>query len=148
MRELEAGPGPVHGLCDESRTNGIPEYIAEDGEEMAVSLNGKTLEAALPDMAMAAVMGVVAADMTGHPLLHEGAECVEGRRGHHEVKMIGHQAEAEDLERMPGFGRAEQLQEGGIVGVLVKDGCPTIATVEHMVGMAGGLSTRNARHRA
>lgn len=90
MRELEAGPGPVHGLCGESRTNGVPEDIAEDGEEMAVSLNGKTLEAALPDMAMAAVMGVVAADMTGHPPLHEGAECVDSSGRYDEMKMIRH----------------------------------------------------------
>ena len=62
--------------------------------------------------------------------------------------MIRHQAEAEDLERMLGFGRGKQLQEGRIVGLLVKDSGPTIATVQHMVGVPGDLSTRNTRHRA
>lgn len=47
---------------------------------------------------------------------------------------------------MPGFGGAEQIEEGGIVGVLVKDGGATAASVQHVIGMASYLSAWNPRH--
>ena len=52
----------------------LEQDIAEEGEQVLVSSSGKTLEATLPDMAMTAVVPMVAQDMTGHPALHERAE--------------------------------------------------------------------------
>ena len=73
VRELEAGPGPVHGMIDQPGTDGIPEHVAEDCEKMAVLLNGETLEATLPHMAVTAIMAMIPSHMTGHPPVHQGA---------------------------------------------------------------------------
>ena len=145
-RLLEAGPGPLGTALDQPGPDGVAEDVAEYGEEMAVLLNGKTLEAALPDMAVAAVMPMVAAHVAGQPPLHEGTQRRLGDRPQDEMKMIGHQAEAEQLDGKLGLGRGEQLEEGGIVAVLVEDGGAAVATIEDVVGVAGPVTAGDARH--
>lgn len=146
MREAQAGPRPVHGVLDQTGAHRIAEYVAEDREEMAVLLNRKTLEATLPHMSMAAVMAMVAADVTGHPPLHERAEGGLGGRLHDQVEMVGHEADAEELDGVLGFRRGEQVETGGVVALLVEDRRAAVPTIEHMVGVPGYLSARNPRH--
>jgi hypothetical protein len=50
---------------------------------MAILLNRKTFEPALPDMPMTSVMLMIPPDVTGHPSLHERAQRGFGRRLHH-----------------------------------------------------------------
>lgn len=59
--------------------------------------------------------------------------------------MIGHEAKPKDLDGVSGVSGAEQLEKGGLVGVLVKDDRAAVASIENMVGMASQLSTRNPR---
>ena len=47
---------------------------------------------------------------------------------------------------MSGFSCAEQMEEGGIVGVLVKDSCSAVTMVQDVIGVAGAGSARNARN--
>ena len=147
MWESQARPGPVDGVLDQPRADRIAEHVAEDREEMAVVLNWKTFEAALPHMPVTVVVPMVAADVAGHPPLHERAEGSVGGRLHDEVKMIGHEAEAEELDGIFGFRRGEQVETCGVVAVLVKDHGATVPTIQHMVGVSGHLSARNPRHR-
>ena len=109
-------------------------------------MDRKAFEAALPNVAVAAVVLVIAAHVTGEPPLHERTERVGGRGLEHEVEMVGHEAEAEDLDRIAGFRVGEQVEERLIITVFVKDGRAPIAPVEDMVDVAANLSTRNARH--
>jgi hypothetical protein len=146
MRESHARPRPVHRVCDQPRAHWIAEHVAEDCEEMAVLLNRKTLEAALPHMAVTVVVPMVAADVAGHPPLHERAQGRNSRGLHDQMEMIGHQAEAEDLDGMPGFGSGEQVKKGGVVAVLMEDRGATVPTIQHMVGVPSDLSARNPRH--
>ena len=113
---------------------------------MAVLLNGKTFEAALPHMPMTAVMPMVAADMTGHPPLHEGAERGVRHRLHDEMNMIRHQTEAQEFDGMFGFRRGEQVEEGGVVALLVEDRSAAVPAIQDMVGVPGNLTARNPRH--
>lgn len=113
---------------------------------MVILLNGKTLKAALPDVAMATIVPMVAAHVTGEPPLHERTEGVRGRGLKHEVEMVGHEAEGEDPDRIAGFGVSEQGEEGAIVPVFVKDSRAPVAAVEHMVDVAANLATRNTRY--
>ncbi len=115
---------------------------------MAVLLNRKTFEATLPHMSMAPVMAMVAANVAGHPPLHERAECGGCGRLHDQVEMIGHQAEAKDSDRVRRFRGGEQVEEGGVVAVLVEDCRAPVPAIEHMVGMARHLSAWNPRHRS
>ena len=129
--EVETRPAPVSRVIDELRSYRIEQHIAEHGEQMMVLLNRETLEAPLPDMAMTPVMPMIATDVTGHPPLHEGTEAISGDGRDHEMKMVGHHAETQDVDRMLGFGHAEQLKEGRLVGVFMEDVDATIVTVQH-----------------
>ena len=123
MRESQTRPGPVHRVFDRPRANRIAEHVAEDREEMRVLLNRKTFETALPHMPVTVVVPMVAADMAGHPLRHEWAEGCLGGRLHDEVKMIGHEADAEELDEVGGFRGGEPVETGGIVAVPFSSPC-------------------------
>ena len=116
-------------LFDQPGTDGIAEHMAQDREEMAVLLNGKAFEPSLPHVPMTAVMPMVAADMTGHPPLHEGAQRSPCGRLHDEMKMIGHEAEAKEFDRVFGFRRGEQVEEGRVVPLFVKHRRAAIAPI-------------------
>ena len=118
----------------------------QDGQEMAVLLNGKTFEAPLPHMPMTSVVPMVAADMTGHPPLHEAAQCSGGGRLHHQMKMIRHQTEAQHVDRMFGFRRGEQVEESGVVAIFMKDHGTAVPTIEHVVSVVGDLTAMNTWH--
>ena len=60
--------------------------------------------------------------------------------------MIGHEAEAEDFDRVFRFRRGEQVDKRGVVAVLVEDRSATVPAIEHMVGVSGYLSMWNTRH--
>jgi hypothetical protein len=89
---------------------------------------------------------MIAADVAGHPPLHERAECRVGGRLHDQVEMIGHEADAEELDGVFGFRRGEQVKECGVVAILVEDLGAAVPAIEHMVGVSGYLSAWNTRH--
>ena len=113
---------------------------------MAVLLNGEAFETPLPHMSMTAVVPMIAADMTGHPPLHEGAERGFRHRLHDEMKMIRHQTEAQEFDGMFGFRSGEQVEEGDVVTLLEEDRRATVPAIQDMVGVSGDLTTRNPRH--
>lgn len=144
--ESAARPRPVDGMLHQPSANRIPEHIAERREEMAVLLDRKTFESTLPHMPMTAVMPMVATDMAGHPPLHEEAQGYLSGRLHNQMEMIGHEADAEELDGVFGFCRGEQVEECGVVAVLVEDRRTTVPTIQNMVGVPGHLSGWNTRH--
>ena len=143
---VQTRPGPLAGVCRQPGTDRIAEHIAQDCEEMAVLLNGEAFETPLPHMPMTAVVPMIAADMTGHPPLHEGAERGFRQRLHDEMKMIRHQTEAQECDGILGFRRGEQVEEGGVVALLVEDRSATVPAIQDMVGVPDHLTTRNPRH--
>ena len=143
---MQTRPGPLAGVFNQPGTDRITEHIAQDREEMAVLLNGEAFEPPLPHMPMTAVVPMIAADMTGHPPLHEGAERGFRQRLHDEMKMIRHQTEAQECDGMFGFRCGEQVKEGGVVALLVEDRRAAIPAIQDMVGVPGHLTARNPRH--
>ena len=63
-----------------------------------------------------------------------------------EMKMIGHKAEAKEFDRVLGFRRGEEVEEGGIVALFVKHRRAAISTIQDMVGVTRDLAARNPRH--
>jgi hypothetical protein len=49
---------------------------------------------------------------------------------------------------MSSFSCVEQIEEGSMVTVLLKDGGSAATTVQHVIGVASAGSARNARHEA
>jgi len=95
---------------------------------MAVLLNRKTFESALPHMPMTPVVLVVSPNVTCHPPLHEGAQRRFGGLLHDQMKMIRHEADAQYLDRVFRFRRGKQVKEGSAVAIFVKDGRTTVPT--------------------
>lgn len=95
---------------------------------------------------MVPVMPMAASHMAGHPPLHERTESdsVNGDQ----MKMIRHQAEAENFDGMSDFGCTEQIEKGGIVGILMKDGGSAVATVQYVIDVTDAGTARNARYEA
>ena len=151
VRESQSRPGPVHSLFDQSCADRVAEHIAEDREEMAVVLNRKTFEAALPDMPMTVVVPMITPDVTGHPPLHERAEGGVRGRLYDQVKMIGHEADAEELDEVLGFRGGKQVETCGVVAVLVEDLCPLFSSKTihegnpNMPSWKGRLSEQDSR---
>ena len=94
---------------------------------------------------MTPIVPMVAADMTGHPPLHEAAQCSDCGRLHNQVKMIWHQTEGKHVDWMLGFRRGEQVEESGVVAIFMKDH-GTVPTIEHVVSVVGDLTARNTWH--
>ena len=117
-------------MCHQPGTDRIAEHIAQDREEMAVLLNREAFETPLPHMPMTAVVPMIAADMTGHPPLHEGAERGVRHRLHDEMKMIRHQTEAQEFDGILGFGSGEQVETRGVVAVVMKHRGAAVAAIE------------------
>ena len=57
------------------------------------------------------------------------------------MKMIGHQAKAKDSDWILGLRGGEQIEEGLVVPILMKDGRAAIATVNDMVSWTTDEST-------
>jgi len=106
----------------------------------------KALVAALPDMTARVVVPMIAAHVTRQPPVHHRAEGGRGLGLQHEVEVIRHDAEAKQRNGELLLGDREQLTEGTVVGVIVEDGRPSVASVQDMIDVPGDLTTRNARH--
>ena len=63
------------------------------------------------------------------------------RRFDQEMEVVGHQAVAVAPPAVLPDDGFEILDEGGVVGVVVEDGLPTIAPRGHVVDAAGDLET-------
>src|SRR5688500_16543197 len=113
---------------------------------MVVVLDRKALEAPLPDMAMTTVMVMIAPHMTGHPPLHKRTERIVPSRLQHEMEMVRHETEAKHVERVCVLGNDEQIEEGPVIAVFVKDRRAAISTINDVVDLSGHLSSWNARH--
>ena len=113
---------------------------------MAILLDRKTLETALPEMAVASVMPVIPAHMSGLPPMHEWAESVVGRGLQYDVEMVRHQAKTQHVDCKPGLRLPKQVEEGAIISRLVKHGRTAVATIEDVVNVTGKLSARRTSH--
>ncbi len=120
--------------------------VAQDGPEVLVLLHGEGLEAALPDVAAAAILLAVAADVGGHEPVHPGAEVGIAVGPDGTVEVIGHQAVRQQAHGHAGRSLAEEVGEGGVVAVMVEDLSAGVATVEGVVAVAAHGSACGSGH--
>src|SRR3954453_20847333 len=98
---------------------------------MFVVLDGKRPESALPNMAAAMIVLMVTAHMSGEQPHHVVAQFTVAARPEGEVKMVGHQAIAEQAHARQAFARlAQQLDEGGEIAFFMKYRLAAIAPIE------------------
>ncbi len=109
-------------------------------------LNGKGSKPALPQMAAALVMFVIATHVRVLQPVHPDTEITVIFRQDGQVKMVGHQAESKHGHGDFHEGMVNRLQESMIIALLVKNLAPTVAAVEHMVANAADRGSCSAGH--
>ena len=129
-------PKPLLGFLDELGSNRIAFDIAKNREQMIVFLDRKRLESSLPDVAAAAIVLMVAADMGVLQPVHPSAEVAVVGWLQDKVKMVGHQAEGQNRHRHLDAGMGDGLEEGLVIAVFVEDLASAIASVEDVVAKA------------
>lgn len=64
MTVLEIRPEPLIGFFSQAGAYRIAKHIPENSQKMLVLLDGETFESTLPDMTVASIMFVIAADVS------------------------------------------------------------------------------------
>ena len=64
------------------------------------------------------------------------------------MPVVGHQAESQQASGNALLRLGEQLDEGGVVAILVKQAAAPVAAVEHVVNESPGRVTGHSRHEA
>src|SRR6266851_3020504 len=113
---------------------------------MLVLLDRERLEAALPDVAAAVMMLVIAAHMGIEHPMHPAAQVaiLLGQDG--QVKVVGHEAKAQYGHRDFNASMGQGLEEGLVVGILPKHLAPAVATVDDVVTDPSDRGSRGAWH--
>jgi hypothetical protein len=147
----QAGPRPGLGAVRQF-SNGAERVgfdVANEREQMMVFLHEEAFEATLVDVALAVrvIVLVIAADVgVGEPA-HEGGELAVVLGEENEVKVVGHEAIAQQSyggEALARFG--QELDEGGVVGFFAEDGAAGIATIEDVEDESAGGDAGTAGH--
>jgi hypothetical protein len=107
---------------------------------MSIRLNYEAFVSPLPDMAAAVVKAVITADMRCHEPLHPTAEVVCPFRRYQQVKVVGHYAPGQHLDRVSFSGFSHKMHKGTVVTVSVKDLLTTVTSVYNVVDLPIGQS--------
>jgi hypothetical protein len=78
-------------------------------------------------------MLVIAADMSRHHPLHPFVEQGRILRLNEQVKMIRHQAPGKELDAISLTHSQQNVNEGVVVPVLVKDLLPVVSTIDQVI---------------
>ena len=120
-RPGQAGPWPVFSPLDQVGPEGVALDVTEDDAEVVIFLDGKGLEASLPDVAGGAVNGDVAADVGVHEPVHPAAQVAVVMGPYNEVEVVGHEAVGQESHGNAQAGLGEQAEERLVVRVMVED---------------------------
>jgi hypothetical protein len=106
---------------------------------MHVVLNGKVLEAALPDVAVPtrAVMTMVLAYMSIHQATHVRRKCFDRFRPHDEMEVRGHEAVRQEANGSMDLRVFHQFKKRSVIALFSKDSRPIVPAIEHVMGETG-----------
>ena len=85
--------------------------VPQNDEQVVAVLDDRGSEAALPDVAAGSLSPVVPPGVSDGQGLEDGADRLPGGRLEKQMKMVGHQAVAEERERIPHLGAGEIAKE-------------------------------------
>jgi hypothetical protein len=134
-------------LANEFGSQAVSLDITKHGQKVFILLDRKCLEPPLPDMAAASVVAMVAADVGSHQPLHPPAQVAVRSGSQHQMKVIGHQAIAQDVHGQA-LARGFQGDEGSVVLVLMEDLVPAVAAIEDVIDPVSQGSASGAWHAA
>jgi hypothetical protein len=142
-----ARPGPVGGVGHHAGSDRIGLDVRQDRPQIRGLLDDGGLEASLPNVADRPVTPVMASGVGDGQGLHDPADRRPRVRSQKQVKMIGHQAIAEQLEGRAQLGTAQGGQEGADVAIVVKDDATIVAPIQDKIGEMFGDRSRRPSHQ-
>ena len=134
------------GTRDEFGAERVTFDVAKDRGQVAIDLDGECFIAALPDMPRGVALPMVSLGMRRQQPSHPTTKVAVGLRAHDEMKVVRHEAVAQDIQWDMPFGINNGIDKRVIVSRLVKDGLLTVAPVQGVVNHPTDGSTRSSWH--
>lgn len=129
----EAAPGPVLGPCDEPGPQRIPFHVAHHREQVFVLFDRKRLEAPLPHAPTRAVGPMESERVSRQQPLHPSADVAGAVLCCHDMEVVRHDADGEQLEFRAKLRIPNESKEPGIVARCVEDDGAVVATVHQVI---------------
>ena len=115
---------------------------------MFILLNRKRLEPPLVQRTLPAgvVVSVVPLGVGDRQPTHELRQIAVVCRPKQQVPMVGHQTVAQEADRLPVLGLPQDLFEGGVIAVFMKEGGAAHSPIEHVVDITTGIAAQASWH--
>src|SRR5262249_23601984 len=111
-----------------------------------ILLNGKCLEPTLPYVPRGFVVAMVTPCMSRQYPLHPASQVAIAVRSHHEVEVIWHQTQAEDIHRQASTSIHHRVYECVGLSGFMENGTPPVTAVEHVVPYVRGRRSCGSGH--
>ena len=114
--------------------------VPQNDEQVVAVLDDRGSEAALPDVAAGSLSPVVPPGVSDGQGLEDAADRLPGGRLEKQMKMLGHQAVAEERERIPCLGAGEIAKEQFKVEVSLDGETLSPEEIERLLAATDGLA--------
>ena len=131
-----ARPGRLARIGHHRGPHRVGLNVPQNDEQVVAVLDDRGSEAAVPDVAAGSLSPVVPPGVSDGQGLEDAADRLPGGRLEKQMKMVGHQAVAEERERIPCLGAGEIAKEHIPFAVRAEDG-PTTEFQVHNKGRKG-----------
>ena len=146
-----ACPAPWQRWLDQVYSHGSATIVADrvgldvpqNDEQVVAALDDRGLEAALPDVAAGSLSPVVPPGVSDGQGLEDAADRLPGGRLEKQMKMVGHQAVAEERERIPCLGAGEIAKEHIAFAVGAEDIGSVVPAVDRVVIMSSPVGLKS-----
>ena len=148
LPRVTASPAPVFRRVNQIGSHWIALDIAQDGEKMAIVLDGKALESSLVKMSVShRIVSMFPSLGVGQcqPAEKAGQFTVSFRPEDH-VPMVGHHDPVEDANGRPFMGQRQNLLERQEILILLEQPQAAIGAVQDVIDDSAGGNACNAWH--
>ena len=122
--------------------------VPQNDEQVVAILDDRGSEAALPDVAAGSLSPVVPPGVSDGQGLEDAADRLPGGRLEKQMKMVGHQAVAEERERIPCLGAGEIAKEHIPFAVGAEDIGSVVPAVDRVVNKVIACRSWKSSHES
>ena len=122
--------------------------VPQNDEQVVAVLDDRGSEAALPDVAAGSLSPVVPPGVSDGQGLEDAADRLPGGRLEKQMKMVGHQAVAEERERVPCLGAGEIAKEHIPFAVGAEDIGSVVPAVDRVVNKVIACRSWKSSHES
>ena len=143
-----ARPGIFARIGHHRGPHGVGLDVPQNDEQVVAVLDDRGSEAALPDVAAGSLSPVVPPGVSDGQGLEDAADRLPGGRLEKQMKMVGHQAVAEERERVPCLGAGEIAKEHIPFAVGAEDIGSVVPAVDRVVNKVIACRSWKSSHES